>query len=148
MNCFGRVLTVGVAVVSFAACSRTTSKEDATANHPATIEKIAGSDQARVTLTEEAAKRIGLETAMVKDAPAGSGAAKRTMPNAAVLYDPSGKTWAYTSQGNGAYLRTAVTIARVVGEEAWLTDGPAAGTAVVTLGAAELYGAESTFGEN
>jgi hypothetical protein len=148
MNRLGRSLLVGVAVVAFASCSRTSSNEDATADHPATVTKIAGSNEARVTLTDAAAKRIGLETAVVKDAPAGSGAAQRTMPNAAVLYDPNGKTWAYTSQGGGTYVRTAVTVARVVGDEAWLSDGPATGTAVVTLGAAELYGAESTFGED
>lgn len=148
MNSLHRTLVVGIAVVSFAACSRSGSKDDASANHAATVEKIAGSDQARVTLTDEAAKRIGLETGVVKDAPAGSGTAQRTMPNAAVLYDPNGKTWAYASQGNGAYLRTQVTVARVVGDEAWLSAGPAAGTAVVTVGAEELYGAESTFGED
>jgi hypothetical protein len=40
-------------------------------------------------------------------------------------------------------VRTPVTIARVVGDQAALTAGPATGTEVVTVGAAFLVGAEA-----
>jgi hypothetical protein len=40
------------------------------------------------------------------------------------------------------YVRQAVSIERIAGEAALLTDGPPVGTAVVTLGAEELFGEE------
>ena len=38
--------------------------------------------------------------------------------------------------------RAPITVDRVDGETAYLVKGPAVGTAVVTVGAPELYGAE------
>jgi hypothetical protein len=148
MKRVGQALLVAVIALTSTACSRSSSKQDKAANHQATVEKIAGSEGARVTLTDKAIERIGLETVAVKDAPAGSSGATRAMSNAAVLYDPSGHTWAYTSPAHGTYVRTPIVVERVVGDEALLSDGPPSGTEVVTLGAAELYGAESTFGED
>ena len=150
MNRIGRMLLVGaVTVMATAACSRSTgSKDDAGSNHPVTVERATGTAGARVTLTDKAIERIGLETAVVKDAASGSSGATLTIPNAAVLYDPTGKTWVYTSATHGTYVRTPIVIVRVTGDAALLSAGPPAGTEVVTTGAAELYGAESTFGED
>ena len=39
-------------------------------------------------------------------------------------------------------MRQAVTVGRIDAGRAFLTKGPAAGTTVVTTGAAEVYGAE------
>jgi len=148
MKRVGQAVLVAVIALMSTACSRSSSTQDKAANHQATVEKIAGTDQARVTLTDKAIERIGLETVTVKDAPAGSSGATRTVSNAAVLYDPSGHTWAYVSQAHGAYVRTPIVVERVVGDQALLSDGPPSGAEVVTLGAEELYGAESTFGES
>ena len=64
------------------------------------------------------------------------------VPYAALLYDASGKTWVYTNPAPRVYQRQAVTVAKVEGGMVTATAGPAVGTAVVTVGAAELFGAE------
>ncbi len=142
-----KTLLALIALAALGACSRTSASDDGVANHPATVERIAGSEGARVTLTDQATKRIGLETAVVKDAPGGL-VARLTMPNAAVLYDPTGRTWAYVSFAGGSYVRTPITVDHVSGSDAFLSEGPPSGSNVVTTGAQELYGAESTFGES
>jgi hypothetical protein len=148
MSRVGRTLLVAGAMALVAgACSKSGSAGDAAANHPAVIERVAG-EGARVTLTDKAIERIGLETAVIKDAPSTSGGAPRMLPNSAVLYDASGRTWAYTTATHGTYVRAPITIDRVVGDQAYLSDGPPSGTEVVTVGAEELFGAESTFGED
>jgi membrane fusion protein, heavy metal efflux system len=64
------------------------------------------------------------------------------VPRAAVLYDASGGTWVYEARDGGVFVRHRVEIADVVGDTAVLRQGPAPGTRVVTVGAAELFGTE------
>ena len=64
------------------------------------------------------------------------------IPLAAVLYDKDGKTWTYTTSEPLTFVPQEVVIARIDGDTAILTSGPAPGTEVVTVGAAELLGAE------
>ena len=91
----------------------------------------------QLTLSQKAAERLGVETAEV----AGSGSAL-SVPYAAVIYDAQGKTWSYVNTGPLVYLREEITVERIDGDTAILSAGPAAGTPIVTIGAAELYGAE------
>jgi len=63
-------------------------------------------------------------------------------PNSAILYDIQGGTWVYESLPSHVYVRRRVEVSRVVGDLAVLARGPAAGTAVVTSGAVELFGTE------
>jgi hypothetical protein len=58
------------------------------------------------------------------------------------LYDANGKTWVYTSPSPQVFERQEVTVARVEGGVVIATAGPPAGTTIVTVGAAELFGAE------
>jgi hypothetical protein len=60
----------------------------------------------------------------------------------AVLYDKDGKTWTFTNPEPGSYVRQPVTITGVTNQVATVQSGPPAGTAVVTVGGAELLGAE------
>lgn len=76
----------------------------------------------------------------------GSGV-RKLIPFTAVIYDVKGGTWAYTNPEPLTYVRAPITIDYVDGEWAYLSDGPEAGTEVVTLGAAELYGAETGVGK-
>lgn len=110
---------------------------------PAKIDTIAGSAVKRVTLTEAAARRLGIETARVAPGTGGGTA----MPYAAVLYDLAGDTWAFTSPSRLVYVRARIAVDRIAGQTAFLASGPPAGTAVVTVGAAELLGAEIGVGE-
>jgi hypothetical protein len=139
------LITVAVAL---SGCAQATN-EKATKPAPAKVERIKGSDVQRLLLTKEAVRRIGIETAPVLErAPSGAGPQRRLVPYGALIYDPSGAASVYTNPEPLTYVRAPVTVEGVVGEQAVLTDGPPPGTAVVTVGAAELFGVDSGIGGN
>lgn len=76
----------------------------------------------------------------------GSGMHK-LIPYSAVIYGVKGETWAYTNTEPLVFVRAPVTIDYIKGQLAYLSEGPATGTTVVTFGAAELYGAETGVGK-
>jgi hypothetical protein len=96
-----------------------------------------------VTVSARAAERLGIQTTEVKGRPAG----RTSVPYAAVLYDAHGDTWVYTTSGEHVFVRTQVRVDRIDGDVALLLDGPPSGTSVVTVGLAELYGAETGVGD-
>lgn len=128
-----------LAAMLLAACSQPQASNSPTS--PVTIEEIEGSDAARLTLTERAVERLGIQTAKVESSTVAP--ATLAIPYAAVIYDPDGSAWAYTNPTSHTYMRARIQVARIIGDVALLTDGPAPGTAVVTVGGAELYGAET-----
>ncbi|TAK25060.1 MAG: efflux RND transporter periplasmic adaptor subunit [Myxococcaceae bacterium] len=65
-----------------------------------------------------------------------------SVPWSAVITDVSGGQWVYELTGPGVYARKRVAVLRVEGDRALLSRGPRAGTPVVAVGAAELYGTE------
>jgi hypothetical protein len=69
------------------------------------------------------------------------------IPYAAVIYDLHGETWTYTSPEPLTFVRQAITVDYIEGDMAVLSDGPAAGTQVATVGVAELYGADTGVGK-
>ena len=118
-----------------AACGGSAAEEPATA--PAVTEKVKGSDVIRVKLTAEAAERLGVETVAVR-----RDGDRTVIPYEAVLYDPDGATWTYTSPSPSVYQRENIVVARVDGGSAVLTRGPPVGIQVVTAGATEIWGVE------
>ncbi len=106
------------------------------------VETITGSSLKRVVLTQKAAERLDIKTGPVTVDSAGV----LSTPYASVLYDVKGNTWVYTNPEPLVYVRHAITVLSVKGPLALLKTGPAAGTAVVVVGASELYGAESGVG--
>jgi hypothetical protein len=139
-----RVLLAGV---SAAGCrSSSSASAEAEAGRAASVTAVEGKEGIhQVALTADAAERIGLQTGAIRPRTApGKPAVAGTLsvPLTAVLYDKDGATWVYVSTDTLAFQREKVTISGVDGELAVLTSGPAAGTAVVTVGAAELLGAE------
>jgi hypothetical protein len=108
---------------------------------PARVEPIEGSDFERVTLSQKAAERLGIETAAVRDEQV-AGAARRVVPYAAILYGTTGETWVYTSPAPLVFVRQSVTVEHIDGDRAILADGPAAGTAVAVVGVSDLLGTE------
>ena len=72
-----------------------------------------------------------------------SGSRRSIVPYASVMYDLQGNTWTYTNPEPLVYVRHPITVEYIDGDLAVLLDGPPAGTAVVTVGAAELFGVES-----
>ena len=111
---------------------------------PATVEKIDDSDLSRVILTQKAAERIALKTTTVRAAT--DGHARIVVPYSSLIYDPHGGTWVYTSPKDRTFVRSAVVVAFIEGDEVFLKEGPAAGTVVASIGVAEIYGAEFAVG--
>jgi len=110
------------AAVSVSACGSSSSGGNGGAD-PATVEPVKGTDVNRVTLTVEAAERLGIETAPVR---------KRGAQ----------RTFTYTSPTPRVFVRAPITVARIDGDEVILRRGPPVGTQVVTVGSQELYGSE------
>jgi hypothetical protein len=113
---------------------------------PVQLDPIAGTDLNRLTLTEKAAERLGLETAPVL-AQEVDGAERLVIPYAALLYDAGGATWVYVNVEPMVFTRQEIMVDFIQGDEVILSEGPEAGANVVTLGATELYGSESEFEE-
>ena len=131
-----RVTALCLVVLGLALSACGGSSDSAAPVEPAKITKLAG-DVNQITLTADAAKRIDVKTAAVK-----SEGGDTVIPYSAVLYDPDGATWTYTSPKPLEYVRADITVKSIDGQRAILTKGPPPGTAVVTLGATELWGVE------
>jgi len=72
-----------------------------------------------------------------------NGEQQKVVPYAAVIYGVNGETWVYTNPEPLVFLRQPIVISYIEGDQAFLSEGPDIGTAVVTVGVAELYGAET-----
>jgi hypothetical protein len=113
---------------------------------PSRLEPIDGSDLSRVVLTDLAAKRLDIQTQPVSTEDV-DGAQPTVIPYAAVIYDLEGHAWVYTSPAPLTFIRANIDVDSIEGDTAVLSSGPPAGTPVVTVGGAELYGAEFEFQE-
>jgi hypothetical protein len=101
-------------------------------------------------LTEKAAARLDIRTEAVADEQKtrlGGAAPRRVIPYSAVLYDATGATWVYTNPEPLVFVRHAITIDHIDGDVVVLSDGPAPGVKVVTVGASLLFGTEFEFEE-
>jgi hypothetical protein len=116
---------------------------------PAHVEHLEGTKLSRVTLTAKAAERLDIQTDQVRETEvlySGETSKRMVVPYASVLYDPHGNTWVYTNPEPLVFVRHHIDIDYIEGDLAVLSDGPASGTAVVTVGVAELYGTEFGMG--
>lgn len=137
------------ACLPLASCKKMEKEADEGEQKAATVvhqEEKHPDQPALITLTPDAAKRIDVQTIAIQDVDV-NGAKQKVMPYAALLYDTSGETWAFTNAEPLTYVRQKIKVDRIDGDKAILAQGPAAGTKVVTVGAAELYGSESEFEE-
>jgi hypothetical protein len=73
---------------------------------------------------------------------AGSEDKQKVVPYSSIYYDAKGVPWVYVNSQPLVYERKQVSVQRVVGKSAVISDGPEVGTPVVTVGAALLYGTE------
>ena len=136
VRCANRLTAFGLMAIVLALSACGGSSGDAAPADPAQITKLAGGVN-RITLTADAARRIDVKTVAVRD-----DGGNAVIPYSAVLYDPDGATWTYTSPKPLVFVRADITVDRIDGKRAILTKGPAPGTAVVTVGATELWGVE------
>ena len=136
------VLPLVAVVLAAPACKELEESSDEAGYEPATLQPVEGSDVPAVVLTEDAASRIDLQTSQVTTASTG----QLSVPYDAVFYGLDGETWTYVVSEPLTYVRAPVTVDSVSGDMAYLSAGPAAGTEVVTVGAAELFGVETGVG--
>ena len=109
---------------------------------PAVVEEVFGDGLPRITLTESAADRLGIETDKVAAAEEGF-----VVPSAAVIITTEGRYWVYTNPEPLVYLREEISPVVEEDEQAFFSDGPPAGMSVVITGVPELYGAEFGVGK-
>ena len=135
-------VVVGIVLVtaslSLSACA--TQAEEEGEEEAAAVEPIKGTDVNRVTLTKEAAERLGIETASIRRV-----GGREVVPDAAVIYAPDGKTFTYASPKPLTFVRRDISVDHIDGTKAVLKNGPPAGTAVVTVGSQELSGLENEY---
>jgi hypothetical protein len=153
----GRFLLAALAMASLmlAACGKQAETPNAAAVR---VGKMPGTQLMRVVLSPEANARLGVRTVPVRLAHGASGAAGATgatgatgaagkpmvvIPYAAVLYDPNGAPSTYTSPLARVYVRTPIVVDHLKGDVAYLKTGPPVGARVVSVGSAELLGAET-----
>jgi hypothetical protein len=129
-------VALALAAVPLSSCKEV--EESSSAGYePSKLEAVKGTDVKRVTLTAEGARRAGLQTAQVERV-----GPHTVVPYAALIYDAEGKTYVYAREKPLSYLREEVKVDRIEGDRVLLSDGPPAGSAVVTVGAFEAYGTE------
>lgn len=104
---------------------------------PAKVEEIKGSEVKRVTFTADGAEQVGLQTVRATQR-----AGQAVVPYTALIYSPDGGTWVYTTPQPLTFVRKPVVVDRIDGDQVLLSGGLSPGAPVVTVGAAEVYGAE------
>jgi hypothetical protein len=142
LRLLGALLCVAAAVAGVVLLGGKDSESVATGHaEPGVLEHVDGESLSRVVLTPHAAQRLGIDTSPVRTLAKGT-----AVPYAALIYDPQGKTWVYTSPERFVFVRAPIEVHRIEGKVAYLSDGPASGTEVVAVGGAELYGVEFEVG--
>ena len=129
-----------------AACSRTVEAAESPSD-AVRLEPVEGTELSKVILSQRAAERLGIRTDRVRLQRQPGAGTRKVIAHGAVLYDEHGDTWTFTSPAPLTFLRQKIDIDHITGPSVVLRDGPPAGTTVVTVGAAELLGAELGVGE-
>jgi hypothetical protein len=129
--------------LSMSGCSQAGTEKKASGPKPVTMQKTAG-QPTKLTLTDRAVERLGLQTSPVRPATLKrGGAAGMAIPFTALLFDKKGQAAAYLVLGPRVYARSPVVVDHYAGDVAVLRSGPPVGASVVTTGSAELSGAEA-----
>ena len=145
---------LSVALVALTGCQKQ-SKPVVIA--PAKVEAIEGSKLKKITLTEKAIERLDLQLSEVSER---KGPRKESpqfaVPYGALIYDPDGTEWVYTSPEPRVFIRSKVKVDYIAGDVdlsfesynraknmvAYLKEGPELGTKVASVATLELYGEE------
>jgi hypothetical protein len=140
------VLTLVVASLVHVVVGGKSSATTVSAVLPARVEHLQGAEPSRVTLTESAAKRLDLQTTLVRDVTADQ-AKQKAIPYAAIIYDTTGNAWTYVNPTAFTFVRHPITVDHIDGDTAFVTSDFPPFAKVVTVGAEELYGSETEFQE-
>ena len=140
----GGVVLLGALGIGLLGCTDSSGNASSRARN-VELEQVRAANGVRVqrlTLTPLAVHKLGVRTAGVQD----EGGTK-VVPYGAIVYDNRGDAWVYVTSKPRTYERSPVTVASIDGETARLSTGPDTGTDVVSVGAAELFGAERGYGD-
>ena len=138
------IAALAIAGLQLSGCSKSSSY---TKVEPSKVEHVDGIN--KITLTEKAMERIGVKTSPLGEGKidkAENAQPRRFVPYSALMYVSTGETFVYTSPKPRTFVRQAVNIDYIADNVAVLKEGPPVGTEVVTVGAAELFGAEAGAG--
>jgi len=123
-------------------CAPALAAEAAVKITPARVEATLDAKIKKVTLTPKAGERLGIQIDEVRADPSG----RRIVPYASILYDLTGKTWVYICDDPLTFVRGAVEIDTIKGDNVYLSDGPPTGTKVLAAGVPQVFGAEAKVG--
>jgi hypothetical protein len=137
-SCVLRALLAAVGL-GLTGCGTAAPGEPVAAPEPAVVRPADDGGTALISLTEDGARKLQLRTTPVAAGPAGG----LVIPYAAVVYAADGTAWTFVQVSPGTFRRVSVTVSAIAGDDAVLTAGPPTGTEVVTVGPAELVGAEA-----
>ncbi len=70
----------------------------------------------------------------------------KTIPYSSVIYKDDGSSWIFVTANKNEFTRYGIEIEKILGSTVVLAEGPPAGTAIVSVGAAELMGVEQLIG--
>lgn len=112
---------------------------------PISLEKI-DETRNRLILTERAAQRLDIQTAPVSETMMDE-ITYLVVPYSTIIYDLTGGVWVYVNLAPLTYQREQVVVETIDGDSVLLSEGPTAGTMVVTIGVPELYGADTGVGK-
>jgi hypothetical protein len=137
----GLVGLVALATLALSGCKEAEVTALSSGYEPSHVEAVGDSDVQKVTFTDVGAEQVGLVTAAARQQ-----GASTVVPYAALIYDGQGVTWVYTVADDLTFIRSQVVVDHIEGDQVLLSDGLGRGAEVVTVGAAEVYGAELGIG--
>jgi hypothetical protein len=136
-----------LAAVPLSGCAEVATAT-ATKPKPYMLEKQEGTSITRLRIEQRVFDRIRIKTSTVREVERfGGDTTRKVVDYSAIVYDPKGDTIVYTNPSPLVFVRQTVKVDSIDGDTAVLTDGPPAGTAVVTVGTAELLGMETGVGK-
>lgn len=136
---YGFGLAVAALMVLLAGCSGAAPEEEEAPElfqtHLKPIKGIPGHHY--VTLSKLGMQRIDLKTT-----PVAAADSEKSLPYAALLYNPDGTAFVYVKTAARTFRYTRISQPRIVGNRIFYSSGPKAGTPVVTSGVPQVYGAD------
>jgi hypothetical protein len=138
-------LVATLAMITFSAggCSEAGAPNEENPDTAVTVETAEEGQPARITVSARAEQRLGIRTEPVRPISGPPGGATEVISYSAVVYDPDGKSWAFSAPSPRTYIRVPIEISSISGKAVRLKSGPPIGTQVVVVGAPELVGAEA-----
>jgi hypothetical protein len=143
----GVACLLAVAALGLSGCAPVATAT-ATKPKPYKIEKPEGTSLTRLRIEQRVFDRIRIQTSKIREVERfGGETARKVVDYAAIVYEPKGDTAVYTNPSPLVFVREPVKVDSIDGGLAVLASGPPAGTAVVTVGTAELLGMEFGVGK-